>query len=73
MNKPEFRSELEKLINRTSMENGSNTPDFILAEFLVGCLAAYDHATKTRDAWMGNGPRVASVLSAENTPPSTFP
>jgi hypothetical protein len=33
-----FRDELEELINRHSMENGSNTPDFVLAEYLVKCL-----------------------------------
>lgn len=68
MNQPEFRTELEKLINRSSMESGSNTPDFILAEYLVGCLAAYDHATKTRDAWLGKGPRVASVPPTSRLP-----
>jgi hypothetical protein len=33
-----FRKELEQLINRNSRENGSNTPDFILAQYIEGCL-----------------------------------
>lgn len=38
----EFRKGLEKLINQHSMENGSNTPDFILAEYLTQCLEIYE-------------------------------
>ncbi len=47
----EFRFELERLINRCSMENGSNTPDFILAGYLVRCLEAFDFAMAKRTAW----------------------
>lgn len=46
-----FKSELETLINRHSMENGSNTPDFILATFMAECLASFDLATRSREAW----------------------
>ena len=46
-----FRKELEGLINKHSMENGSNTPDFLLAEFLNSCLAAFDLAVQQRDKW----------------------
>ena len=38
----DFRKELEDLINRFSKENGSNTPDFILAEYLEGCLSNFE-------------------------------
>jgi len=41
----EFERELEQLINRHSEENQSNTPDFILAIYLRGCLNAFNHAT----------------------------
>ncbi|HSW65257.1 MAG TPA: hypothetical protein VLH56_18395 [Dissulfurispiraceae bacterium] len=34
-NRTGFRAELETLINRYSKENGSNTPDFILADYMV--------------------------------------
>lgn len=47
----DFRSELETIINRYSKENGSNTPDFILAEYLDDCLAAFDKASKRRTKW----------------------
>jgi len=49
-----FRKELESLINRHSKENGSNTPDFILAEYLESCLAAFDTAVQNRSKWYGH-------------------
>ncbi len=44
----DFRQELENVINRCSMENGSDTPDFILAEYLADCLVAFDKAVERR-------------------------
>jgi hypothetical protein len=35
------------------MENGSNTPDFILAGYLTACIGAFDRATAERDKWYG--------------------
>lgn len=52
-----FRIELEKLINQCSMESASNTPDFILAEYLTGCLTAFDQAVQQRENWYGRDPR----------------
>ena len=51
MSKIDFRNELERLINRQSMESGSNTPDFILAEYLATCLSAFDRAVCQRTNW----------------------
>ena len=48
-----FHSDLESLINRYSMENGSDTPDFILAGYMAGCLDAFDTAMKAREKWYG--------------------
>jgi len=46
-----FRKELEKLINKYSLENRSNTPDFILSDYLVGCLKLFDETLETREWW----------------------
>ena len=46
-----FRQELEELINKHSLENGSDTPDFILAEYLLESLRAFDRATNARESW----------------------
>lgn len=43
-----FRKELESLINKNSLENESDTPDYILSEFLIGCLNAFDAAVNKR-------------------------
>jgi len=37
-----FEKDLEALVNRHSVENLSNTPDFQIAAFLVACLQALD-------------------------------
>lgn len=50
----DLRSEVQHAINRHSAENGSNTPDFILADYLVACLDAFDHAVKAREFWYGH-------------------
>ena len=52
-----FREELEHLINRHSKENGSNTPDYMLADFLCTCLVAFDATVRARDRWYGIAPR----------------
>lgn len=49
----EFRQELRKLINKHSMENGSDTPDFILADYMRTCLEAFDAAVSLRTKWYG--------------------
>ncbi len=48
-----FENELKHLINRYSKENGSDTPDFILAEYLNGCIEIFDKTVKRRDEWYG--------------------
>jgi len=48
-----FIKKLEDLINSSSIENESNTPDFILARYLHNCLAAFTAATKDREEYYG--------------------
>lgn len=48
-----FRNELTELLNKHSMENGSNTPDYQLADYLIGCLYALDEAINKRASWYG--------------------
>lgn len=51
--KEAFKKELEQLINKHSIENGSNTPDFLLSEFIMASLAAYGATVQARDTWYG--------------------
>lgn len=45
----QFEKELAHLINCHSMENVSDTPDFILAQYLTMCLTAYNVTIRARD------------------------
>lgn len=47
----DLRKELAHLLNSHSAENPSNTPDFILAEYMVKCLEAYDQTVIRRAQW----------------------
>lgn len=46
-----FETELQDLINRYSLENGSATPDFILASYMKRCLDNWNTAVREREAW----------------------
>lgn len=46
-----LEQDLTELLNRHSIENRSNTPDFILASFLIECLVAWTRTTRLRERW----------------------
>jgi hypothetical protein len=46
-----LKVELERLLNEHSAESGSNTPDYLLARFLIDCLRAYNTAIVHRATW----------------------
>ena len=48
-----FEQELKHLLNKYSMESDSNTPDFILAEYMHACLVSFNVATRAREHWYG--------------------
>lgn len=52
--KPTFIEALKKLINEYSMEDNSDTPDYILAEFMINSLRAFENATEMRDEHYGD-------------------
>jgi len=54
VNEKMFERELTDLINKHSLENTSNTADFILAKHLVQCLKAFNSSTNQRIHWYGN-------------------
>ena len=51
-----LRDELTSLLNRHNREHESNTPDFILAQYILEALDAFDKATVRRDDWYGHKP-----------------
>jgi hypothetical protein len=50
---PTFQEELSQLINKHSLENGSNTPDFLLALYLQQCLSTFNDIMRKREDWYG--------------------
>lgn len=46
-----LRAEIEASLNRYSIDTATNTPDFILSEYLIACLRAFDNAVNARDDW----------------------
>lgn len=58
---------LADALNRFSAENPSNTPDWILAQYLLGCLAAWNQATQQRERWYGRDAR--QIASGGGTGP----
>ena len=51
--RPDLEHALSNLINSYSQENLSNTPDFILAQYLLDALDAFNKATNSRNKWYG--------------------
>lgn len=51
--RPTFGQELVSLINRHSIENRSNTPDWILGEYLIGCMKAFELTMHLREEYYG--------------------
>ena len=69
----DFRFELRALLNRYSMEGPSDTPDYVLMQYLMDCLEAYEAAVQRRQiaAARTNVPDPPAVGKIEATPPQT--
>jgi hypothetical protein len=63
MKNQELTNRIAHAINCESRENASNTPDFILASYLVQCLESYEAAVNAREKWYGR----------DNSGPATTP
>lgn len=46
-----LEKELTGLLNTHSQENDSNTPDWILAQYLLACLKAWNQGVQQREEW----------------------
>ncbi len=60
-----FEKALASLINRYSRENASNTPDWILAQYIESCLLAFETTTQQRETWYGRNPRPSGLIKAK--------
>lgn len=57
-----FVSDIAHVINCYSRENKSDTPDFILAEYVVDALEAYEQAARKRTEW-GSVPKHEELIA----------
>jgi len=55
-----FEEGLTILLDKWSQENGSDTPDFILAKYLRQCLQNFNEAVNHREKWYGRGRKKGS-------------
>jgi len=60
MNISQLRTDIESAINRNSAENGSDTPDWILADYLMACLENFDNTVHARSCWYNHHCRIGS-------------
>lgn len=47
----DFKKELEKLVNKYSKDNAADTPDFILADYLIGCLDVFEDTIQRKNQY----------------------
>ena len=59
--------DLRRVLNRNCAENKSDTPDFILAQYMLDALAAFEKASRAREDWYGHR---HAIGGAESPPPS---
>ncbi len=48
-----LEKDLTEILNRHSRENQSDTPNGVLARYLIRCLNAYEDAVRQRDVYLG--------------------
>lgn len=70
----DLEADLAAVLNRHSRENASDTPDYILSQFMLGCLAAFNTATQQRETCHGRDPRPTQPKGGDLIfPEATFP
>jgi hypothetical protein len=61
-----FEKEIANLINRLSLENESNTPDFVLAKYLTNCLINFNKTSKLKDNFHNSEPTNTLTVVQQN-------
>jgi len=67
---PSLADDIRTLLNCHSREGRSDTPDFILADFMMRTLEAFEAATCCRREFFRSFPDATSARSASEPPPS---
>jgi hypothetical protein len=61
-----LQNALERVLNLHSAESVSHTPDYILAEYLINCLKAWNAGSKLRDQWYGEVKNIGQVDASQS-------
>jgi len=69
----QVKIELANIVNKHSLENGSNTPDWVLPDYLFECLLAFNRTTNIREKWYGRTPRLLGDCTGPNVPTNPVP
>ena len=64
----DLQKEISDALNRSSAENDSNTPDFILANYLMGCLEVFNKTLQARNKWYGREDSPGGILEPCENP-----
>lgn len=59
-----LRDKIATALNQHSAENGSDTPDHLLADYLLDCLGVWDTHVSAREVWYG---RQADPINTTST------
>jgi len=69
--------DLRQALNRNSAENGSNTPDYVLADFLMQSLRTFDYAVRYRASatqlWDGRMDPGSTLFKQQSNPDDLAP
>jgi hypothetical protein len=68
VNRNVLQDAIESAINRASGENDSNTPDFILAAYLMDCFDAFTKCSRERERWYGKSLQIGAEARQKGTP-----
>lgn len=63
---PNMTQEIAAVLNRHGVDSASNTPDFILAQYLVNCLNAFTQAAVHSAGMKSAGRKDPTVQEVEN-------
>jgi hypothetical protein len=69
----DFKTDLTKIINFHSMGKKAQVPDFIIADYLMNCLKAFDNTMIDLDKWYNQEPNPTEYLEKQTPNVITCP
>lgn len=63
----DFEKDLSVVLNKHSMDAGANTPDYVLARYLIRCLDNFREVNDERENWFGTPLRVSDAINRKES------